>query len=258
MNSLKSHPFDERRNLLIPGDQIATLQLCLTHFISVCQASIREHGQFFVALAGGSTPKALYQHLCSPPYAEKIDWGKVWLFWGDERSVPPDHAESNYKMAMDAGFAKMPIPPNQILRMEGEKDIEENAKKYEANLRKILSGRPLDLVILGMGEDGHTASLFPQTAGLKENKRLVIANYVPQKNTWRMTLTFLAINSAKNIAIYVMGAEKKHTLAKVFQSKDQFELYPIQNVGTKENKALWILDEAAASELINSKRAAEK
>jgi 6-phosphogluconolactonase len=153
-------------------------------------------------------------------------------------------------MAMDAGFGKMPIPKEQIFRMKAEEKIEVNALSYENALKGTLHHRPLDLVILGMGEDGHTASLFPQTDGLKAKNRLVVANYVPQKNTWRMTLTFEAINSAQNIVIYVIGASKRQTLKEVFQSEEQIERYPIQFIGTKESKALWILDQQAAAELI--------
>lgn len=250
IESLKVNPWDERREILIPGDEIATLDVCLRHFVSTCRDAIADHGAFYVALSGGSTPKALFQHLTASPYKEQIEWDKIWLFWGDERNVAPTDKESNYKMAMDAGFSKMPIPKRQILRMKAEENIEENALAYESQMRSILKGRPLDLVTLGMGEDGHTASLFPQTEALKAEGRLAVANFVPQKNTWRITLTFEAINSAQNIAIYVIGAGKKHTLVDVFHSELQIERYPIQNVGTKDNKALWIIDEAAASELI--------
>jgi len=250
IENLKINSWDERRNLLIPGDENATLDVCIRHFVSVARDAIKDHGAFFVALSGGKTPKAIYEHLTAPPWSEQIDWSKVYLFWSDERNVPPDHEESNYKMALDAGFSNMPIPKEQIVRMQGEGNMEENAKNYESQVKKILKNRPFDLVLLGMGEDGHTASLFPQTEGLKVQDRLVIANYIPQKNTWRMTLTFEAINQAQNIAIYVMGASKKHTLVEVFQSEEQFERYPIQNIGTKENKALWIIDEAAAAELV--------
>ncbi len=245
IGNLKVNAWDERRNLLIPGDENATLDVCIRHFLSIAKKSIAEKGAFYVALAGGSTPKALYQRITSASHAEEIDWTKVWLFWGDERSVPPESEESNYHMAMTAGFSNMPIPKEQIFRMHAEDKIEENALLYEKQIQ-----HPFDLIILGMGEDGHTASLFPQTEGLKSENRLAIANYIPQKNTWRMTLTYDAINTSKNIVIYALGAKKKHTLEEVFNSEPQFERYPIQKVGTKENPALWIIDEAASAELI--------
>jgi len=254
IENLKITPFDDRRELLIPGDQNATLDVCIRHFISACREAVEDHGQFYVALAGGSTPKALYEHISASPYKEQIPWDKIWLFWGDERSVPPEDEESNYKMALEAGLGNMPIPKSQILRMKAEESIEENALEYEKQLQKILNGRPLDLVILGMGEDGHTASLFPQTEALNAQDRLAVANFVPQKNTWRMTLTYEAINGAKNIAIYVLGAGKKHTLVEVLKSEDQFDRYPIQKIGTKERPALWIIDEAAAAELLSQKQ----
>ncbi len=249
IESLKIHSWDERRDLLIPGDEAAAIDVCVRHFITTCRRAIEDHGAFYVALSGGSTPKTVFKLLTAPPYDDKIDWKKVWLFWGDERSVPPTDPESNFKMAMDAGFAKMPIPKEQIFRMKAEEKIEINALSYESTLKAALHDRPLDLVILGMGEDGHTASLFPQTAALKVKNRLVVANFVPQKNTWRMTLTYEAINHAQNIVIYVIGAAKKQTVKEVFQSEEQFERYPIQLIGTKESKALWILDEQAASNL---------
>ncbi|MBS0629051.1 MAG: 6-phosphogluconolactonase [Verrucomicrobia bacterium] len=250
IGSFKLHSWDERRDLLVPGDETETIDVCVRHFITTCRRAIEDHGAFYVALSGGSTPKAVIKLLTSAPYNDKIDWKKVWLFWGDERSVPPTDPESNFKMAMDAGLAKMPIPKEQIFRMKAEEKIEINALAYETTLKTVLEDRRLDLVILGMGEDGHTASLFPQTEALKVKNRIVVANYVPQKNTWRMTLTYEAINAAQNIVIYVLGASKKETVKEVFRSKEQFERYPIQLIGTKNSKALWILDSQAASELI--------
>lgn len=251
LENLKIRSWDERRNLLIPGDEVATLDVCIRHFISTCREAISTHGSFRVALSGGSTPKAIYEHLSKDPYTSQIEWDKVHLFWGDERNVPPTDPESNYKMAMDAGLGSVPIPKHQIHRMHGEDPIKEHASAYDSLLRKELSERPFDLVILGMGEDGHTASLFPQTEALTEEEQMAVANYVPQKNTWRMTLTYPTINSARQIAIYVIGASKKHTLNDVLTSELQVERYPIQKIGTKSNPALWIVDEAASYELLS-------
>lgn len=249
IENLKIDSFDERRDLLIPGNENGTLDLCARHFVACAREAIESHGTFFVALSGGSTPKAVYEKITSPPYSQQIQWDKIYLFWGDERNVSPNDPGSNYKMAMDAGFSKMPIPKDHIFRMKAEEDIEKNALEYEKIIQKTLKGRPFDLVILGIGEDGHTASLFPQTEGLKAENRLVVANYVPQKNTWRMTLTFDAINSAENIVIYAIGEKKKEILVEVLTSEFHPERYPIQLIGTKENKALWIIDEKAGSKL---------
>lgn len=246
---VKIRPWDERRNLLISENEIATLDVCIRHFVSTCKNSIEKHGSFKVALSGGSTPKFIYEHLAMPPYTTQIEWEKVHLFWGDERNVQPTDPNSNYKLAMDAGLSKVPIPKKQIHRMKGEDPIKEHAEAYDTLLRRSLSERPFDLVILGMGEDGHTASLFPQTDGLKVEDKMAIANYIPQKNTWRMTLTYPVINNAQEIVIYVIGDSKKHTLKEVLVSNLQVDRYPIQKIGTKDRPALWIVDEAAASEL---------
>ncbi|HSX12630.1 MAG TPA: 6-phosphogluconolactonase, partial [Rhabdochlamydiaceae bacterium] len=248
ISSLRS--WDERRTIAIPGDHDATVHFCLQHLLALYQQATKDHGSFYLVLSGGSTPKELYEILCRSPYKEQIDWRKVYLFWGDERSVPPSDPKSNYHMAMEAGFKKMPIPAHQIVRMHAEEKIEENALAYEKKIQEILKGQPFDLIILGCGDDGHTASLFPHTKALKAKNRLVVANQVPQLQTWRMTLTYECINQARNTLIYVLGASKKEMVAKVLQSPDQFELYPIQAIGTKEHQALWILDQDAAETLL--------
>jgi 6-phosphogluconolactonase len=245
----KFHPkdWDERRFLIIPGDNNATIIFCVEHFIAASKEAITDHDAFFVALSGGSTPKAIYEHLCKSPYREQIDWKKIYLFWSDERSVPPTDPESNYHMAMHAGFKDMPISKDHIFRMQAESDIEENALKYERTIKEVLKGRPFDLIMLGMGDDGHTASLFPGTEGLKAKNRLVIANHVPQRNTWRISFTYECINSAHHIAIYVLGANKRNMLDRVLKRQEDL---PIAKIGTKTNKALWIVDEAAGADLI--------
>jgi 6-phosphogluconolactonase len=244
---------DERRELIVPGDETTTLQFCLTHFISLSQQAIDDHGAFYVALSGGSTPKAIFQQLTSKEHRGKIAWDKVHLFWSDERTVAPTHPDSNYTMAMDAGLKNMTIPPTQIHRMVAEKKLEENAKLYEESIHQTLQKRPFDLIMLGMGEDGHTASLFPHTAALKVQDKLVTANFIPQKNCWRMTLSYACINQAAHIALYVIGAGKKEMLARVLLAPDQFEDLPSQKIGTKTHKALWIADAAAAALLLAKK-----
>lgn len=237
--------WDDRRDVMIAGNYENTLKFCADHFVKVYEESIKQHGSFFVALSGGSTPKALFSLLTKPPYLSKIDWSKVFLFWSDERAVGPENPDSNFHMAMEAGFSKVPIPSTHIHRMVAEKDIEQNALAYEKLIQSHLKKSEFDLVMLGMGEDGHTASLFPKTEGLKVQGRLVIANHVPQKNTWRMTFTFECINKARHIAIYVLGKNKQEMLKLCLTSKAH--LYPIEDIGTIEHKALWIVDEEAAA-----------
>lgn len=252
IEKLQPRAWDERRDLIVPGDTATTLIFCVEHFVAVCKQALKDHGAFFVALSGGSTPKAIFEYLSSPPYDQMLEWNKIHFFWSDERAVPPDHSDSNYHMAMQAGLKKMPIPPSHIHRMHAEAKIEENATLYEQEITAILKGRPFDLVMLGMGEDGHTASLFPYTEALKAQHRLAIANYIPDKKAWRMTFTFDCINQASNIAIYVLGAAKKDTIATVLLSPPQFDRYPVQKVGTPNRRALWIVD-APAAELLSQK-----
>ncbi len=229
---------EQRAELVIPGDTAATLDFCVIHFLKIAEEAIRTKGHFHVALSGGSTPKAIYERLAK--HAADLDWKKVHLFWSDERSVPPAHPESNYRMAMES-FKKLPIPAEQIHRMVAEDNIVDNAHAYDALIQK----HPLDLVMLGIGDDGHTASLFPHTNALHAHHELVVANHVPQKNTWRMTFTYPCINGASHIVVYALGEGKKEILAKVFLEPPG--TYPVQAVGTLAHKALWIADTAAAS-----------
>jgi 6-phosphogluconolactonase len=241
--------FDERRDIVIPGNQTETIQYCVEQFIEIAQNCIESQGYFAVALSGGSTPKAVYQILASPENRQKIKWDKVLLFWSDERNVPPEDKESNYHMAMEAGFASLPLKRENIFRMKAEDRIEEHALEYETLIQTRIPKKIFDVVLLGMGEDGHTASLFPMTHGLKVQNRLAIGNFVPQKNTWRMTLTYDCINSAGHILLYVLGKSKKEMVVKVLTGPYDPNIIPAQKVGTPTHRALWIMDEDA-SELL--------
>lgn len=246
---IKVYKWDERRLIIIPGDKSTTIEFCVKHFIDSANEAIKHHGKFFVALSGGSTPKAIYD-LLATHHIDAVDWKKVYIFWSDERSVPPEHPDSNYHMAMTCGFSKLPIPSSQIFRMHAEENLKDNATLYEKTINNVLEDHPFDLVMLGMGEDGHTASLFPKTKGLEDKTHLVIANYIPEKDTWRMTMTFKCINSASNIVLYVIGNSKKETLKTVFNIKDPNSLPPSCKVGTKESPALWIVDNDASAAIL--------
>ena len=243
----KATRWDDRRDLFIGQDKEEALTYCVEHWIQCCQHALQDHGAFFVALSGGSTPKAIYERLTSPSYAAQVEWSKVHLFWSDERMVPPTHPDSNYRMAMESGLQKIGIPSEQIHRMIAEDPLEMHALAYENTIKGHLKGRGFDLMMLGMGEDGHTASLFPQTEGLHKHTRWIIPNWIPEKNTWRMTATFDCINASSSIAVYVLGSSKKEMFAKIRQAKDPIYTHPVQQVGTKEHKALWILDKEAAT-----------
>lgn len=241
--------YDERRDLVIPGDSKTTLDFCVAQFISIANEAISKRGIFTVALSGGSTPKAIYQRLADPEHRSAIDWKRVLLFWSDERCVAPTDPESNYHTAMEAGFSSLPLLPENIFRMQGEIEPEKSATLYENLIIEHVPHHSFDLVMLGMGDDGHTASLFPKTHGLHASGRLVIANFVPQKHTWRLSLTFDCINSGKYITIYVLGKSKAEMLAKVLTEPYDPDLYPSQKIGTRTHKALWIVDQEAASKL---------
>ncbi len=237
--------YDDRRDIAIPGDKQKTLEFCIQHFINKANEAITDNGYFAVALSGGSTPKAIFEGLARKENVEKVDWERVMLFWSDERCVPPEDPDSNYRMAMESGFVTLPIPLENIHRMKAEDDPEQYAKQYEEIIEEKLSGQPFDLVMLGMGGDGHTASLFPKTHGLHAPERKVIANYIPQMDTWRMTLTFDCINEAKEIVIYVLGESKAEMVKRVFTGNYDPDNLPVQRVGTATHKALWIMDDGA-------------
>jgi len=208
-------PLDERREIIVPGDARETIDFCYRQFLQIGSDAITKRGAFAVALSGGSTPNAIFHELSKPNHNKALDWSKVLLFWSDERSVPSNDPDSNYHNAMHAGLSKLPLLPENIFRMHAEMDIENHALAYEDSIRKKVPSLEFDLMMLGMGEDGHTASLFPHTKGLKATDRLVIANEVPQKKTWRMTMTFECINMAKVICVYVIGANKASIATKV-------------------------------------------
>jgi len=247
---LNPQSWDNRRDLIVPGDRLATIAFAVKDLMAAAERAIADHGAFYIALSGGSTPKAIYEELCQPQ--QKIEWGKWHLFWSDERSVPSNHPESNYHMAMEAGFKKMMIPPDQIHRMQAEKEIEKEAHLYEKTIQDRLQGRGFDFMMLGMGEDGHTASLFPFTDGLKAQGKLVIANYIPQLQTWRMTLTFDCINASSHIVCYVLGSQKREKLRQVLEPTASFEELPSYKIGTPTYKALWVVDESAGLSLRNA------
>lgn len=239
--------WDERRDVYIAGDETQTIAFAADHWITLAQEAIDRSGRFAVALSGGSTPKAIFKLLSQKKTA--IDWSRVLLFWSDERAVSPDHPDSNYHMAMSSGLEKLPILTQNIFRMKAEKDIQKNALEYEQTIRKLLNHSLFDLVMLGLGEDGHTASLFPETSALQVKNHLVAANEVFQKNTWRMTFTLDCINQSKRSILYALGESKQTIVEKVLKAPLPSP-WPASHVGTKAHKALWILDESAAQRII--------
>jgi len=221
-------------------------------FTDIALASIAAEGRFSVALSGGSTPRRTYQLLASAEYRNRIDWSKVHIFFGDERCVPPTHADSNYRMVEEAMLSRLPIPEENVHRIIGEGDAHANASLYESELQTFFDGAPwprFNLVLLGMGDDGHTASLFPGTAALKENRAWVVANWVEKFQSYRITLTAPAINHTANIFFLVAGAGKAERLHEVLRrARDPLRL-PAQLIQPVAGSLVWLVDKAAAARL---------
>ena len=221
-------------------------------FVELGQAAIDARGCFSVGLAGGSTPKRTYELLASEAYREQLNWSKVHIFFGDERCVPPDHSESNYRMANEALISRVSIPPPNVHRINGLGDAVANASLYEDELRTFFnpaSWPRFDLVLLGMGDDGHTASLFPGTKALAERQAWVVANWVEKVGAFRITLTAPAINHAANIAFLVTGATKAERLLEVLRGALDPEKLPSQLIQPLDGSLFWLVDKAAAGRL---------
>jgi len=214
-------------------------------FIDRARRAIDMRDAFSVSLAGGTTPKAAYQLLAQA--GDALDWGKVQIFFGDERCVPPEHEQSNYKMAHDAFLAAVGIPDSNVYRMRGEDEPRSAARRYRDVLLGALGDHPrLDLVMLGMGPDGHTASLFPGSDPLAENDDLVRAVYSQSQAQWRITLTPQVLCAARTIVFAVEGTGKAATLAAVREGPFEPERYPSQIVSPENGELLWLVDKAAA------------
>jgi 6-phosphogluconolactonase len=219
--------------------------------LRISQQAIDQRGRFTVALAGGSTPRHLYQILAKAPYRDAMAWDKVWVYFGDERSVPRDHPESNFNMAREALLSHVPIPSEQIFPMVNPAlEAGQNAQRYGEQLRDTLplgqdTWPVFDLVLLGMGDDGHTASLFPNTDILHQDRQSVAAVYVDKLATWRVSLTYPCINHARHVAVLVAGEGKAQTLQQVAQAKPG--TFPIQGIAPQTGELHWFMDRAAAA-----------
>ena len=206
--------------------------------------------RFSVALAGGNTPRRIYELLATERFENRIEWSQVHLFFGDERCVPPDHPDSNYAMAYQSLISKVPIPANNVHRIIGEGNAKQNAQAYENQLRAFFAAQPsprFDLVLLGMGEDGHTASLFPQSAALQETVRWVVASRNEQSSQDRITLTVPIFNQARRVLILVTGKNKAQRLKEVLRPEPDSELLPVQAIAPVAGMLEWLLDAEAAS-----------
>ncbi len=219
-------------------------------FCKTAQEAVQEKGRFTVALTGGTSPAKLYELLSLSPYKETIPWDKTYVFWGDERWVPLTDEKSNARMAFETLLSHVPVPKNQIFPMWGEAKPEDFDLKYEEQLRTNMGETPrFDLVLLGMGDDGHTASLFPETKVLHEQNRLVMAYYLPSQSMYRITLTAPCINAAKKIIFLVFGEKKAPALHQVLEGAYNPTEYPAQLIKPKNGEVFWLVDELAAQRL---------
>jgi 6-phosphogluconolactonase len=215
-------------------------------FAARTQETIDERGRFAVALAGGSTPKATYEVLARD-YANELDWSRVHVFFGDERTVPPDHEDSNYRMAYETLLSHVPV--GSVHRMRGELPPDEAAAAYEEELRAFFGQVDipgLDLILCGLGEDGHTLSLFPETAALDVNDRWVVANPVLKLGTTRLTLTIPVLNASRAVTFLVAGESKAEALKEVLEGDADPRAYPAKHVRPESGDLTWMVDRAAA------------
>lgn len=219
-------------------------------FVELEYAFHGEPRRFSVVLAGGNTPRRVYELLATERFKNRVEWPQVHLFFGDERAVPPDHPDSNYAMAYEGLISKVPIPAKNVHRMIGEGDAQENARLYENQLKTFFAGAAwlrFDLVFLGLGEDGHTASLFSHSAALDEKSKWVVATKFERTGQERITLTVPVFNHAAQVMFLVVGKEKAKILAEVLHPQPGSELLPAQAIQPGSGKLEWLVDRAAAS-----------
>jgi 6-phosphogluconolactonase len=240
----------------VEPDAAALARRAAQYFVEMVDEAVDRRGRARVAISGGSTPKAAFELLSDPsgPWRVRMQWDKLELYWVDERCVPPNDQQSNYRMTRETLLDGTPLRPEQIHRMEGELEPDVAAARYESELRNSfkLEGAEVprfDLVALGMGPDGHTASLFPHTEALHEMSRLAMANHVPQIDTWRITLTWPVINRANSVFFLISGADKSQILKEVLTGPRDVERLPSQLIRPASGILTLILDKSAAAEL---------
>lgn len=241
----------EIRTLTTPQELFAA---AAEEIVQAANDSVAQRGRFTIALSGGSTPRNLF-NLLATNARTVLPWDRMFFFFGDERHVPPTDPDSNYRMADESLLAKVPVPPGNVFRIAAENpDAAAAAEAYEKTLQKFFALQPgefpiFDLILLGMGPDGHTASLFPNTAGLQEKSRIVIANWVEKFKTSRITLTLPVLNAARCVTFLVSGTDKAPALHAVLEGDAPGEQYPSKLVRPTDGKLIWLIDRAAASEL---------
>ena len=244
----RTNRFYSNRSVIVQPNQTEFAQTAAGMITAASLISIEQRGAFNIALAGGSTPGPVYELLAAD---SEIDWSRCNIFWSDERCVPPDHAESNYRLAREMLLDRLPHAPSLVARMEGELPPEKAAAGYEKVIRETVpaeeAGIPrLDLILLGMGDDGHTASLFPGSQALHISDRLVAADYFSKFDAFRLTFTYPLLNAGRHVLILVSGASKADTLHRVLNGPPQPHVFPVQGVQPTTGQFRWLVDAAAA------------
>lgn len=245
------------REIRVSDDIAALARAAAEEVLRAALDAVAARGRFTIALSGGSTPQALYRLLASPddPFRARMPWSAIHFFWGDERHVPPDHPESNYRMVREAMLDRVPVPPGNSHRIRAEeKDAARAAAEHEAELRSFFALREgewprFDLVLMGLGPEGHTASLFPGSPAITENVRLVVAPWVEPLHTFRITMTPPVFNHAAELLFLVSGEEKAQAVHAVLEGERDPGLVPAQVVRPVEGRLVWMLDRAAARNL---------
>lgn len=243
--------------IIVEPTAAALARAAADRFVAIVAQCQQQDGLARIALSGGSTPRALFTLLASAEYASKIDWQALDIFWGDERTVPPDHSDSNYRMAHETLLSKVPVNEHRIHRIRGELESDAAAADYSLVLQQVfeLTGEhskpQFDLILLGIGPDGHTASLFPHTSALAERELLVLANPVPQQHTTRLTLTVPVLQAAANVLFLVAGADKAPAVRLAIEGEWNPVETPSQFLREASGQVIWMLDAAAAAELKN-------
>jgi 6-phosphogluconolactonase len=243
-------------DLMVLADQTALAKEAAERCARIAQEALARAGRFTIALSGGSTPKLLYSLLAADPYSARLPWQQTHVFWSDERAVPPGDPESNFGMAKASLLDRVPIPADRVHRIEAERqDLDVAAREYEAEIARSFAVRPtgdppsLDLILLGLGPDGHTASLFPHTDAVRVTNRWVVRNHVPTLKTDRVTLTAPILNRAATVLFLVAGAEKASALQAVLEGPADPDRLPAQLIQPASGRLVWLVDRAAASML---------
>jgi 6-phosphogluconolactonase len=247
-----------KRQIIICRDVEDLRERTAQQFVRLARHAIEASGRFTVALSGGTTPRTLYARLAAPDVAQQIDWSRIHLFWGDERCVDPDHSDSNYRMVRESLLAHISIPPENVHRMAGEKNPQTAVAEYEAELRRViqLTGGALprfDLIFLGLGEDGHTASLFPSSDALNDAEHLVAPVYVERLKGHRLTLTLPVLNEGAEVVFLIAGSSKAEIVKKLLSEHTNVASYPAARVQPRNGNLTWMITADAAPATLSSK-----